>query len=220
MEKPSAMAHSLSHSAVWAAIDALAQRHELSASGLARAAGLDPTTFNKSKRVTASGRPRWPSTESLAKIFEATGATLDDFSALVRGDRFAPGATSTIPVIGLAQAGDGGFFDDAGFPVGGGWEQVVLPDVGDANAYALEINGDSMLPLYRQGDKIIVSPAATIRRGDRVVVKTRSGEILAKQLARQTAQTVELSSLNPDYEDRTLELSDVVFMARIIWASQ
>ncbi|MBL4864536.1 MAG: helix-turn-helix transcriptional regulator [Rhodobiaceae bacterium] len=214
------MPHSLSHSAVWAAIDALAQRHGLSASGLARAAGLDPTTFNKSKRVTASGRPRWPSTESLAKIFEATGATLDDFSALVGGDRTPPGATSTIPVIGLAQAGDGGFFDDAGFPVGGGWEQVVLPDVGDANAYALEISGDSMLPLYRQGDKIIVSPAATIRRGDRVVVKTRGGEILAKQLARQTAQTVELSSLNPDYEDRTLALSDVVFMARIIWASQ
>ncbi|PCJ70340.1 MAG: DNA-binding protein [Rhodobiaceae bacterium] len=214
------MPHSLSHSAVWAAIDALAQRHGLSASGLARAAGLDPTTFNKSKRVTASGRPRWPSTESLAKIFEATGATLDDFSALISGDRTAPGATSTIPVIGLAQAGDGGFFDDAGFPVGGGWEQVVLPDVGDANAYALEISGDSMLPLYRQGDKIIVSPAATIRRGDRVVVKTRGGEILAKQLARQTAQTVELSSLNPDYEDRTLALSDVVFMARIIWASQ
>jgi len=214
------MPHSLSHSAVWAAIDALAQRHDLSASGLARAAGLDPTTFNKSKRVTASGRPRWPSTESLAKIFVATGATLDDFSALVSGDRTAPGATSTIPVIGLAQAGDGGFFDDAGFPVGGGWEQVVLPDVGDANAYALEISGDSMLPLYRQGDKIIVSPAATIRRGDRVVVKTRGGEILAKQLARQTAQTVELSSLNPDYEDRTLALSDVVFMARIIWASQ
>lgn len=220
MNKAPPMPHSLSHSAVWAAIDALAQRHGLSASGLARAAGLDPTTFNKSKRVTASGRPRWPSTESLAKIFEATGATLDDFSALISGDRTAPGATSTIPVIGLAQAGDGGFFDDAGFPVGGGWEQVVLPDVGDANAYALEISGDSMLPLYRQGDKIIVSPAATIRRGDRVVVKTRGGEILAKQLARQTAQTVELSSLNPDYEDRTLALSDVVFMARIIWASQ
>lgn len=214
------MHHALSHSAVWAAIDALAQRYGRSASGLARAAGLDPTTFNKSKRVTSSGRPRWPSTESLAKIFEATGATLDDFSALVSGDRVGSDATSTIPVIGFAQAGDGGFFDDAGFPVGGGWEQVFLPDVGDANAYALEISGDSMLPLYRHGDTIIVSPAATIRRGDRVVVKTQSGEILAKLLAKQTVRVVELSSLNPDYEDRTLDLSDVVFMARIIWASQ
>lgn len=218
------MAKSLSHAAVWAAIDALAEAHGRSASGLARAAGLDPTTFNKSKRTTASGRLRWPSTESLAKIFEATGATLDDFSNLINGGAAATAHGTTIPVIGLAQAGDGGFFDDAGFPVGGGWEQVVLPgsgtDVGDPNAYALEISGDSMLPLYREGDRIIVSPAANVRRGDRVVVKTREGEILAKLLTHQSGNMIELTSLNPDYPNRILNTEDVVFLARIIWASQ
>ncbi|MGH6675657.1 MAG: helix-turn-helix transcriptional regulator, partial [Xanthobacteraceae bacterium] len=62
----------LTHAQVWAAIDRLAERAGLSASGLARRAGLDPTTFNKSKRVTPSARARWPSTESIAKALAAT----------------------------------------------------------------------------------------------------------------------------------------------------
>ena len=67
----------LSHDQIWAAIDSLAARYGMSASGLAKKAGLDPTTFNKSKRVSPDGRQRWPSTESVAKVLEATGATLD-----------------------------------------------------------------------------------------------------------------------------------------------
>ena len=60
-----------------------AERYSLSASGLAKRAGLDSTAFNKSKRQSSDGRPRWPSTESLAKIMEATGASLEEFMALV-----------------------------------------------------------------------------------------------------------------------------------------
>ena len=62
----------LSHDSIWKAIDALAAREDLSPSGLARLAGLDPTTFNPSKRFLADGRPRWPSTQSIAKILMAT----------------------------------------------------------------------------------------------------------------------------------------------------
>ncbi len=66
----------LTHASIWQAIDALAAQHGLTASGLARRAGLDPTSFNRSKRISRSGKPRWPSTESLAKILAATGASL------------------------------------------------------------------------------------------------------------------------------------------------
>lgn len=210
------MSKPLTHQAIWAAIDALAERHGLSPSGLARSAGLDPTSFNRSKRETASGRPRWPSTESLAKVLDATRSEFGEFAHLLEGQ--AQG--STIPLIGLAQAGDGGFFDDAGFPVGGSWETITFPQVGDPNAYALEISGDSMLPLYREGDRVIVSPAATVRQGDRVIVKTRAGEVLAKLLVRQTSEMVELQSVNPAFGNRQLAHCDIVFMARIIWASQ
>ena len=56
------------HAEIWRAIDRLAAKHGLTASGLARRAGLDATAFNKSKRKGPSGKPRWPSTESVAKI--------------------------------------------------------------------------------------------------------------------------------------------------------
>ena len=75
----------LTHERVWAAIDAIAASNDLSVSGLARQAGLDPTTFNKSKRRSADGRSRWPSTESLAKVMAATNTHLDLFSDMVEG---------------------------------------------------------------------------------------------------------------------------------------
>jgi phage repressor protein C with HTH and peptisase S24 domain len=208
----------LSHAQVWAAIDNLAQKYGMTPSGLARKAGLDATTFNKSKRQTPDGRQRWPSTESIAKILEATGSGVDEFMAFL--SKGHEGAKRTIPLIGMAQAGAGGFFDDGGFPTGGGWDEVAFPDTPDPNAYALEISGDSMLPLYRDGDVIIVSPHASVRRGDRVVVKTIEGEVLAKELKRRTENVVELKSLNPDHDDRSLSSDKIAWMARIIWSSQ
>src|SRR4030095_13492706 len=72
----------LQHADVWRGIDRLAAKHGLSASGLARRAGLDPTAFNPSKRITREGRPRWPSTESLSKILTVTGEPFVDFVLL------------------------------------------------------------------------------------------------------------------------------------------
>jgi phage repressor protein C with HTH and peptisase S24 domain len=209
----------LSHARIWAAIDRLAEKYGLSASGLARKAGLDPTSFNRSKRTSPEGRDRWPSTESLAKILTATGASLDEFMRLVD-----PGETpsrATVPLIGMAQAGAGRLFDDAGMPTGGpGWEEVDFPDLPSERVFALEVSGDSMLPLYRDGDVIIVSPGESIRKGDRVVVRTHAGEVMAKELKRRTARHVELRSLNPEHEDRSIPVSEIAWLARIMWARQ
>lgn len=219
----------LSHDKIWTAIDRLAESRQMTPSGLARRAGLDPTAFNKSKRVGPDGRMRWPSTESISKVLEATGATLDQFLDLIRNDGSAglpsgsfPPQTASIPLLGFAQAGAGGFFDDAGFPAGQGWDLVDFPASPSkkANVYALEVQGDSMMPLYRDGDMLIVEPGAQVRRGDRVVVKTRGGEVMAKVLSRQTAKSIELLSLNPDHPVRQIEMPDVEWIARIIWASQ
>jgi phage repressor protein C with HTH and peptisase S24 domain len=209
----------LTHSQIWAAIDGLAAKHGMSASGLAKAAGLDPTTFNKSKRTTSEGRERWPSTESVAKVLLATGENLDNFVTLVAENR-PPRAGVTIPLIGFAQAGLGGFFDDGGHPVGSGWDEVELPEIEKGGVYALEVSGESMLPLYRDGDIIIVSTTEAPRRGDRVVVRTTEGEVMAKVLKRETAKTIELQSLNTEHQDRLLERSAVAFVHRIIWARQ
>jgi len=211
----------VTHLQIWRALDALAARYGTSPSGLAKLAGLDPTTFNKSKRGAANGKLRWPSTESLAKVLAATGASLEDFVALTSGDGATRrGRTAPVPLIGMAQAGRAGYFDDAGFPVGSGWEEVAFPDFSDEHAYGLEITGDSMLPVYRDGDHILVSPSGNLRRGDRVVVKTRAGEVMAKQLGRLTAQQIELKSFNPAYSDRSFPLAEIAFVHRIIWVSQ
>lgn len=209
----------LKHADIWAAIDALARDHGLTASALARRAGLDPTTFNKSKRITREGKPRWPSTESVAKVLDATGASLSDLLDHIEGEHKANGANH-LPLIGFAQAGDRGYFDDAGYPVGGSWDEIPFPEVGDPNAYALEVSGDSMEPLFRDGDRVIVSPSASVRRGDRVVVRTLEGEVMVKQLVRQTAKRIELASLNPAHPGRSLATEEVAWVARILWASQ
>lgn len=209
----------LGHGQIWAAIDALAAKNGLSASGLARRSGLDPTTFNRSKRIAGDGRPRWPSTESIAKALDATSTNLDSFMEILTGGG-PSGRKRTVPLIGMAQAGEGGFFDDGGFPVGQGWDEIAFPDNDHENAYALEIAGDSMVPVYRDGDVVMVAPGAPVRRGDRVVVKTTEGEVLAKELARRTAKQVELRSLNPEHPDRTFAASEITWIARIVWASQ
>jgi phage repressor protein C with HTH and peptisase S24 domain len=207
----------LTHAQIWLAIDRLAARAELSPSGLAKKAGLDPTTFNKSKRITPDGRARWPSTESVAKSLAATGATLDQFVDLI-SDQVRPPAAA-VPLIGFGEASADGYFDDGGFPAGKGWDEIPFPAIEDQHVYALEVAGDALLPTYRDGTIIIVSPAAPVRRGDRVVVKTRTGEVFAKELKRKTAKTLELKSLNSE-GDRTLATEEALWVARIVWASQ
>ena len=157
----------------------------------------------------------------MSKILNATGASLDEFVTLLARDGQQRRAFSrAVPLIGMAQAGNDGYFDDAGFPAGAGWDEIPFPEVADEHAYALEISGESMMPVFRDGDRIIVSPGASIRRGDRVVVRTHEGEVMAKHLARQTAQRIELKSFNSAFEDRSFALSEIAFMHRIIWASQ
>ena len=210
---------SLSHSQLWKAIDGLARHEGISVSALARRAGLDATSFNPSKRFGPGepARPRWPSTESLTRILTATGLSLGEFAALAKD---APDRPPTVPLLGMAQAGQDGFFDDAGLPTGDGWDQTELPRPRES-LLSLRIAGDSMSPLYREGDRVIVDREATdIRTGDRVAVRTSSGETLAKEVAALTPRAVTLASINPAYEPRIVPRSDILWMGRILWVSQ
>ena len=209
----------LTHKGIWHAIDALAARHGLSPSGLAKKAGLDPTTFNVSKRVSREGKPRWPSTESVAKVLDATGSSLGAFVGLV-GENSGASGPFRVPLIGLAEAAKPDHFDEAGCPAGDAWDEVAFPEVNDPDGYALEVNGGGLEPLYRDGDIIVVSPAAGIRRGDRVVVRTKTGEMMARQLLRRTAHKVELAPLSPSQTARTVDVEDIAWIVRIVWASQ
>jgi phage repressor protein C with HTH and peptisase S24 domain len=212
----------LTHAQLWTALDRLAARAGLSPSGLAKAAGLDPTSFNKSKRITPAGRARWPSTESVAKALTATQTSVDVFVQLI--GETAHTIAQTLPLIGFAATGNpaerSGAFDDAGIPVGKGWDEIAFPGVDDENAYAIEVGGNSLEHVYRDGTVLIVSPNASIRRGDRIVVKTKDGKVTVNELKRRTSKLIELRSLSPIPAERTVQLRDVLWMQRVVWASQ
>lgn len=209
----------LSYNEIWLGLENLAQNKGMSLSALAQKAGLDSTSFNKSKRIGADGRKRWPSTESMNKVLKATNTTVFEFMELA--GQPCPIPKNMIPLLGLAKAGREGYFDSDGWPIlSGDWDAVEFPLTIDKRVYALEVSGNSMEPVYREGDKLIVAPDSEIRRGDRVIAKTISGEVMVKEFQRRSMNQVELKSLNPDCEDVYLNPSDIAWMARVIWVSQ
>lgn len=73
----------MTHEDIWGAIEHFAIEHKMSCSGLAKNSGLDPTTFNRSKRWSKEGQPRWPSTLSISKILSSTGADITDLTKFI-----------------------------------------------------------------------------------------------------------------------------------------
>ena len=209
----------LSYHEIWTGIENLAKAKGLSLSALAQKAGLDPTSFNKSKRIGTDGRKRWPSTESMNKVLKATNTTVFEFMEFA-GQQI-PTPKYTIPLLGLAKAGREGYFDSDGYPLATEeWDGIEFPMQVAKGVYALEVSGDSMEPVYRDGDKLIIAPDSEIRKGDRVITKTTGGEVMVKEFQRRSFNQVELKSLNPACPDVVLAPTDILWMARVIWVSQ
>jgi phage repressor protein C with HTH and peptisase S24 domain len=207
----------LRHGDIWKALDRLAQEQGLTPSGLARRAGLDPTTFNKSKRITRDGKLRWPSTESLAKVLEATGVPFRDLVALVDGEGAVPRVR--LPVIDFDELGPA-HFNRRGLPVGAGWDEAELAEFSVGDCYALRISGDRLAPTFRDGDMLIVSPSASVAPGDRVLVRLKGGEILIQQLASRTSRRVGFKPLAASERPILKRPDEILALSRILWASQ
>jgi phage repressor protein C with HTH and peptisase S24 domain len=224
----------LQHADVWRGIDRLAAKHGLSASGLARRAGLDPTAFNPSKRITREGRPRWPSTESVAKILAVTGETFSSFVQLTgaagstlsgfedgAGNRLVSRpATRALPIIVLERMADGECFGADGQPKGDSWGRMSFGSINDRGAFAIEISGRDLDPIYRDGDVVVVSPSAEIRRGDRVVLQGGDGSVRIRRVGRQDADGILLEPVTGGGSGEFIGTADTRWVARILWASQ
>ena len=224
----------LQHGDVWRGIDRLAAKHGLSASGLARRAGLDPTAFNPSKRITREGRPRWPSTESVAKILAVTGESFSSFVQLTgaagssgagfddaMGGRLAARpAARPLPIIALERLSENECFSNDGQPKGDGWGRMSFGTINDRGAFAIEISGRDLDPIYRDGDVVVVSPSAEIRRGDRVVMQGGDGSVLIRRVGRQDADGVLLEPVASSGPGEYVPAAQTRWIARILWASQ
>ncbi|MCA3646197.1 MAG: helix-turn-helix transcriptional regulator [Methylobacterium sp.] len=204
----------LTHSQIWTAIDTLAQRHGLTPSALAKRAGLDATTFNRSKRQGADGHPRWPSTESIAKILAATGVGVDEFLAIITSE---PGP-SHLP-FQFADHLTADAFDDEGRPQGAGWDRIEPLQGLRGDSFAIGLACDRFAPAYKQGDMIIASPSAPRRRGDRVLLLAMDGSLMIGELGLETAMQVRLRGLSGE-ELPAHKTKDIRLLARILWLSQ
>lgn len=203
----------LSHCQIWAAIDTIAARHGLTTSGLARLSGMNASTFNASTRVAPDGRLRWPSTESLAKVLEATGTSLAEFFAVVST---SDGARPNLPFGTMDRLSDQ-HFDATGIPNAELWDEINAPEVATHDAFALEVRNDELLPLFKPGDILVCSASAPIRRGDRVVVCTLSDQIIVRELKRRTVNRVRMRSIDGALPDQDVGLQDVRWIARVLW---
>lgn len=206
----------LNHSSLWLAIDRLAESRGLTPSGLARQAGLSSTLFNPSKRVK-NGRPRWPSTESIASILKATQCPLADFVSLIEEKQRIQ---SKIPLFTLTQAASTILFDQEGQEHKNLGDFMTLPAAYDTDAFALEIDNETLEPHYLKGCRLILSPTEKPRRGETVGVRTTQGDLFIKRLNREGILKIELASLTAGEPPLTLPRHDIVWMNRILWISQ
>jgi phage repressor protein C with HTH and peptisase S24 domain len=217
----------LSHTRIWAFIDQLAEESSLSISGLAKKAGLDPTTFNKSKRTNVGGRLRWPSTESLAKVMEVTELNTDDFiKMMVPHDKIIDRTNQdhkdkiSLPFINFTNAKKEDCFEENGLPSGKHWHEMQYPALTTQGIFAFEVDTSTMAPFFKEGDILIIDRHAQLRKGDRIVFRTLNGDLMGKILAHQTDKVLELQSLDQDQKNMTLTISDIDWIGRVMWVSQ
>ncbi len=210
----------LTHDQIWRGVDRLALRNGLSPSGLAKRAGLDPTTFNKSKRVTQDGKQRWPGTESLSKILDATQTSMAEFVTLI--DDVPPASPPTpelkLKSIRLSKVVDDSF-DKSGFPREGEWEEVEFPSIDDPRAYLVELDKDIAQDFCRPGSLLVVSPSNSVRRHDRVMLKLKSGDLSFGTVKRKTVQQYTIVQSRNGVSELTIAAKEIAWIVRIIWVS-
>lgn len=222
----------LTHSLIWAAIDALAQKHGYSTAGLAKRAGLDSTTFNRSKRISPEGKMRWPSTESISLILAATGETTTNFLELgedaLRSSGIVPPSQNRsdfvgVPVIPLDKMHITEAFDLNGHPLGDGWKMIELPPLqgkGPNRLYGVRVIGDAYLPTYRPNDILMCQPFVRLRAGMRALLLRRDRTLLLGEVTDVKGDTIHLTTLDTDRKAQKVALGDCALTAQIQWLSQ
>ena len=171
---------------VWSRLDSLAREQGLTPSGLAKAAGLDATTFNPSRRAGLDGALRWPSMGSLLRALDVLGVHLATFAAQLPGGASplipqAEGVSPTplLPSLPLSHLGQAGLFDKGGCPTGAAWEDVEAPFGFTAPAYVVRIDTACLEPVLREGASAVVLPVLEARARDRVLLLQPGQEAVA-----------------------------------------
>jgi phage repressor protein C with HTH and peptisase S24 domain len=199
------------HDDIWSAIDRLAESKGLSASGLARLAGLDPTAFNRSKRISPNGKPRWPSTESLSRILAVTECTMSELLSLM--DQSESDAAKSIPLLSYAHMQSGRIAPEK-------QPQFFRPclDVNE-DCFAVPIGDNSLSPLFRNGATLIIDPSAKIKAGDRVLLFSKQDGIKGGIVHAGPKKSWSIQLPETGFEAQSFGENDIEWIMRVMWSS-
>jgi phage repressor protein C with HTH and peptisase S24 domain len=101
----------------------------------------------------------------------------------------------TAPIIAYAQGGEGAYPEDLGHAV----PRIAVP-CKDPNCYVLELEGNSMEPVYLEGDLLVVAPNMEPMNNDLVIVKTVEEEVFFKKLKKPArGEIFQFHSFNPHH---------------------
>lgn len=131
-----------------------------------------------------------------------------------------PSLSPTVPVVGLASAGEGEFFTDQGYPQGAGMYYIERPpQFNDPNGFGVEISGDSMSPKYEDGQVVLVDTRKRPQNGDFALVGLMNGDKFVKRY-RESQGYVILESINPLYPPIIVQKEEIRFAYKIVWARE
>lgn len=201
---------------VWEAVDKLAKINGLTPSGLAKKAGLDSTTFNKSKRIRPDGKNRWPSLDSINKIIEACNIGFEQFYNLADNSA-ATETQNSIPYIKFSKLINNQI-EDAKLATSE-WNRIRFPET-ICNLYSIDVDTNSYEPYFRKNTTIIVNQNSEIRKGDRIVILLDDGRVLINEFIRRTPSTLEVCDLLNKEIESTISIRKISLVNRIMWASQ
>lgn len=85
------------------------------------------------------------------------------------------------------------------------------------DAFALRIDGDSMLPRFTHGDLVIVSPSVSAVDGQPAVVQLRDQLGVTCKLFRREADRVHLIPANDGFSAQTFAASDILWALRVLF---
>lgn len=140
------------------------------------------------------------SSKSLPALAKALDVSLDWLAENTGPMELPPSVGTPVPLVSFVQAGA---WTES--PILNSDEWISCDRRVSERAFALRVQGQSMMPRFNDGDVIIVDPAIEPVPGDMVVAKIRAQEEATfKQYRRKSPKEYELRALNEDYETITV----------------
>jgi phage repressor protein C with HTH and peptisase S24 domain len=84
----------------------------------------------------------------------------------------------------------------------------------------ITVFGNSMLPLYGHGDRLIVSDDVPIALGDRVVIESDDLGIIGGVLVQRDKNAIAVTLGGKSNREVVVSPRGVTYLARVLWASQ